>query len=96
MNGITNGTLCVNTTPAILANDMTCQFTCTLCVSNQFNMFATNILAIYTIYYVILYYKTYSIIHISCIWYDTYTYTPKSFHPITVSAYSNFYLSHYI
>ena len=62
----------------IHGNDMTCQFACTLCMSNQFNMFATTILTNYTIY-VILYHISYFTLHISCIWHDIYAYTPKKF-----------------
>ena len=68
-------------THTIHANDMTCQFTSTICMSNSFNMLAATILANYTIHYVILYYTMYSTLHISCIWYDTCIH-PQSFHPI--------------
>ena len=62
------------------ANEMTCQFTCTLYMSNEFNMLVTTILANYSIYYVILYHITYFTLNISCRWYDTHMHTcPKVF-----------------
>ena len=63
-------------------NDITCQYSCPICMSTYLNMHATAILATYTLYYTILHYILYPTLHISCIWYHTYAYTPKSFHPI--------------